>query len=207
MRLTTLNIRKKYLLAGCCMANYMTDHWNYIEEGNIEKANCSLTKALKLDALRGTLLRYNPVIKDAKFIKSTTTITAGSFTYPYSYNALYVNGIEVANPQYIHTASSNFEVLKKTSCSINGLISGNDDVVDVSIEVSESPSVQSVLTVIYNEDQSPVTITVDQDGGSGVTSTVTTTDEADYTYPAQCLTEAQILSVIRKIDELCECEC
>lgn len=205
MRLTTLNIRKRYLLAGCCMADYMTDHWNYLEEGNIEKAECVLTKSLKLDALRKTLLRWYPVIDGAKYVTKTVEIDSGNYVFPFNVEYFKVNGMDISDWTYLYNGD-NEAVFDEAACSINGFVSSNDDLIQVYAEKTESSPVTIFLRIVYDSDQSPVSF---QSGSSftSVTTSTTTTTEADYTYPRECLTDAQVLSVIKKIDELCECEC
>lgn len=205
MRLTTLNIRRKALLAGCCMSDLMARYWEYIEDGDTKKADCALNKALKLDALRKTLLRWSPQIEDPKYVTVTYTINSGNYSFPFSMSQFTVDGINVIDPVYVHSGN-NLEVWEDSIASINGFVSPNDDVVQVSAELlSESP-VSGKLTVVYDSDLSPVSLMGSGLTG-GVTATITVSTEADYEYPSSSITNAQMLSVIKKIDEICGCNC
>lgn len=203
MRLTTYNIRSKYLLAGCCLSEYMERYWTYLEEGELKKADCARKKALKLDALRNTLLRFSPSIANAKRKVVTATVTAGTISFPHSVEGITVNGINIMDPIYFHTGT-NLSVFEGVANNINNRISNEDDRVQATIDVSQSP-LKATFTFTYEEDMSPPVFGVSS-FGVGLTATYAFGSEEDYVF-GSCLTDAQILKVVGKIDELCECEC
>ena len=65
---------------------------------------------------------------------------------------------------------------------------------------------QITFEVIYVDSLSPLSISSDI-LSNNVTVSATVTNEVDYIGVPSCLTDLQVLSIIKKIDELCEAEC
>lgn len=202
MRLTSYNIAAKRLKAGCCLAIHVENMWRYMEEGDMVNAQCAREKALMLDALICTLKRWHPTILEGKTQSVTFTIDSGTYPIPFISGPVMVNGLLVGG-NFVTYEGGNDDVFHSFQDSINNTVSPNDDSIHVS---SLSVGNQNTLTVNYIDSLSPLTIFAET-LSSGVTVSATFTDEEDYVGVPTCLTDTQVLSIIKKIDELCEAEC
>jgi hypothetical protein len=202
MRLTSYNIAAKRLKAGCCLAIHVENMWGYMEEGDIVNAQCAREKALMLDSLICTLARWKPTILSGKTQSATFTINSGNYTIPFLSGSVTINGLLVGG-NFITYEGGNNDVFTSFQDSVNSLISPNDDTVQVS---SLAVGNQNTLEIIYVDSLSPLSISADT-LSNNVTVSATVTNEVDYIGVPSCLTDLQVLSIIKKIDELCEAEC
>lgn len=202
MRLTSYNIAAKRLKAGCCLAIHVENMWGYMEEGDMVNAQCAREKALMLDSLICTLARWKPTILSGKTQSATFTIDSGNYTIPFLSGSVTINGLLVGG-NFVTYEGSNNDVFTSFQDSVNSLISPNDDTVQVS---SLAVGNQNTLEMIYVDSLSPLSISAET-LSSGVTVSATVTNEVNYTGVPSCLTDLQVLSIIKKIDELCEAEC
>jgi hypothetical protein len=204
MRLTSYNIAAKRLKAGCCLAIHVENMWGYMEEGDMVNAQCAREKALMLDSLICTLARWKPTILSGKTQSATFTIDSGNFTIPFLSNGITVNGLLIAG-NFITYEGGNADVFKSFQYSIENFISPNDDSIQPSLVVVDN---QGTLDCVYIESMSPLSsIAGNVISSPGITISATATSEVDYIGVPSCLTDLQVLSIIKKIDELCEAEC
>jgi len=203
MRLTSYNIAAKRLKAGCCLAIHVENMWNYMEEGDMENAQCAREKALMLDALICTLGRWKPTITEGKSISATFTIDSGTYSIPFIAGPVTINGLLVGG-NFVTYEDGNIGVFQSFQDSINGLVYPNDDSIQVSSTAVDN---QITLDIVYINSLSPVSISAHTIDSPGVDVSATTSEEEDYLGVPTCLTDAQVLSIIKKIDELCEAEC
>jgi hypothetical protein len=202
MRLTSYNIAAKRLKAGCCLAIHVENMWGYMEEGDMVNAQCAREKALMLDSLICTLARWKPTILSGKTQSATFTINSGNYTIPFLSGSVTINGLLVGG-NFVTYEGGNNDVFTSFQDSVNSLISPNDDTVQVS---SLAVGNQNTLEIIYVDSLSPLSISAET-LSSGVTVSATVTNEVNYIGVPSCLTDLQVLSIIKKIDELCEAEC
>lgn len=202
MRLTSYNIAAKRLKAGCCLAIHVENMWGYMEEGDMVNAQCAREKALMLDSLICTLARWKPTILSGKTQSATFTIDSGTLPIPFILGEITVNGLLIGGNSTAYEGG-NVGVFQLTQDSINNLISPNDDSVHASSVAIDN---QITLDINYIESMSPISISAEKIS-SNATVSVTQTDEEDYIGVPSCLTDLQVLSIIKKIDELCEAEC
>jgi len=202
MRLTSYNIAAKRLKAGCCLAIHVENMWNYMEEGDMENAQCAREKAPMLDALICTLGRWKPTILEGKTITATYTIDSGNYPIPYIEGPFTANGLLIGG-NFITYEGGNIGVFQSLQNSMNELVSPNNDSVQI---YSTAINNQIIVDIVYIESMSPISI-YGTSTGSGVVISATTSEEEDYLGVPTCLTDAQVLSIIKKIDELCEAEC
>ena len=202
MRLTSYNIAAKRLKAGCCLAIHVENMWGYMEEGDMVNAQCAREKALMLDSLICTLARWKPTILSGKTQSATFTIDSGNFTIPFLSGTVTINGLLVGG-NFVTYEGGNNDVFTSFQDSVNNLISPNDDTVQASSLAIEN---QITFEVIYVDSLSPLSISSDI-LSNNVTVSATVTNEVDYIGVPSCLTDLQVLSIIKKIDELCEAEC
>tara|TARA_R110000868_G_scaffold261078_3_gene519183 strand:- start:271 stop:888 length:618 start_codon:yes stop_codon:yes gene_type:complete len=203
MRLTSYNIAAKRLKAGCCMAIHVENMWRYMEEGDMVNAQCAREKALMLDALICTLNRWHPTISSGKTKSATFTIDSGTYSIPFISGPVTINGLLVGG-NFVTYEDGNIGVFHSFQESINNLVSPNDDSVHVSSTAIDN---QIILDITYVEYLSPISISAPTLDSPGVTVSATSTEEEDYVGVPSCLTDLQVLSIIKKIDELCEAEC
>lgn len=202
MRLTSYNIAAKRLKAGCCLAIHVENMWGYMEEGDMVNAQCAREKALMLESLICTLGRWHPTISSGKTKSITITIDSGTLPIPFILGEITVNGLLIGGNSTAYEGG-NVGVFQLTQDSINNLISPNDDSVHASSVAIDN---QITLDINYIESMSPISISAEKIS-SNATVSVTQTDEEDYVGVPSCLTDLQVLSIIKKIDELCEAEC
>jgi len=203
MRLTSYNIAAKRLKAGCCLAIHVENMWGYMEEGDMVNAQCAREKAIMLEALMCTLARWAPTILIGKTRSATFTINSGNYPIPFISGPVTINGLLVGG-NFVTYENGNIGVFNSFQNSANNLVSPNDDSVQVSSTAIDN---QITLDIVYIETMSPLSISAITLDSPGVNVSATVTQEEDYVGVPSCLTDLQILSVIKKIDELCEAEC
>jgi len=199
MRLTSYNIAAKRLKAGCCLAIHVENMWNYMEEGDMDSAQCAREKALMLDALICTLGRWKPTIPTGYLLTSISVIDSGSYNFPFFRYYRTFNGMALNNPYWI-TGENNQDVLNLDNHEINSFVSPNDDTVQLTSNVYEGTR---ILEIISSEEYPNITSETSSENIS-LTSTYTSVEHVGTPH---CLTDTQVLSIIKKIDELCEAEC
>lgn len=202
MRLTSYNIAAKRLKAGCCLAIHVENMWGYMEEGDMVNAQCVREKAIMLDSLICTLARWKPTILSGKTQSATFTINSGTYPIPFISGPVTINGLLVGG-NFVTYEGGNNDVFTSFQDSANSSISPNDDTVQAS---SLAIGNQITLEMIYVDSLSPLSISADT-LSNNVTVSATVTNEVDYIGVPSCLTDLQVLSIIKKIDELCEAEC
>jgi hypothetical protein len=199
MRLTSYNIAAKRLKAGCCLAIHVENMWRYMEEGDMVNAQCAREKALMLDALISTLGRWKPTIATGYKTTFISIIESGTYVFPFFVYYRMLNGMALLNPYWV-TGNDNQDVLNTDMCQINSFVSPNDDTVKLTSNVYDGVLIWTII--------SPEQITSIESSTSvnNIVHNSTLTDEEHVGVPP-CLTDAQVLSIIKKIDELCEAEC
>lgn len=201
MKLNSYNMAVKTLNASGCFADMVDRMWTYMEEGDTEKADCARHKALMLLGLIKTARRWKPSLgSGAKTVTITSEIDSGSYTIPYMYTKMYVNGIVIRERRKIVFTGGNSDVLGAIVQGVKCGLPLNDDLIRV-----KSFNTTGVFT--YKPSVSPITSAKTEETSS-VTFSVTQTDEETINDQPLCLTDTQILSVVKKIDELCDnCNC
>jgi hypothetical protein len=200
MRLTSLNIAKVRLKAGCCLSDMVDRMWAYMDEGDTENARCVREKALVLSGLIKALCRWRPTIVNAGRSTLVGEIESGTFPIPYLYAGTSTDGLPTSNP-FMVLSGGNPEVVTALLDAINCFISPNDDLV-------QTISVRRI---------GPEKIEVTTDFAEGVNFLIADfPDEVTWSFSGggesitntpHCLTDSQVLSIIKKIDELCGCNC
>lgn len=205
MRLNSYNMAVKALRANGCYADMVDRMWTYMEEGDSEKADCARQKALMLLGLIKTIRRWQPSIgAGAKKLVGTSTVASGSFVFPYIFESAAVNGVVVNTNRTILFSGTNGTVLKDAYSKKPNLVYVNDDMIRFS--ASYNSGILST-ELIYIPSLSPITGRQYSESSS-VTMSYTSDGEETINDQPLCLTNEQILSVIRKIDELCDnCNC
>jgi hypothetical protein len=202
MKLTSKNIAIKVLKAKGCLSDTVKRMREYIEEGDIEKANCARMNALKLASWIDALGRWNPTIESGNMITITATRTSGAFTYPNIIEEASVNGI-IVSPQFSILSGTTNDVLNEYAHHLNCFYSGNDDTLISSASVNEE-----TLTLTFKSPSASAFVF--DDGAifsSGVTFSFEIGDVTAFTDNPVCLTNEETVSIVGKIDELCECNC
>jgi len=193
----------KILQAKGCFADLVDRMWTYMEEGDIDRAQCAREKALGMYALIETAKRWSPTITDGYYSELFIDLQSATVPEPYINGNVRLNGI-IITPQF--TSYDGIDgFVDKAIISTNCNISQNDDLIQVSsVEIGRLGILQSIKTTFESLSQS-------RDGSSGGgtgTEIVTEIESGDFSdSQPRCLTNAQILSVIEKINELCECDC
>ena len=174
--------------------------WAYKEEGDLENEKCVREKALILSGLIKTLCRWKPTIKTA--VRSTLVgeIESGTFPIPYLYAGTSTDGLPTSNP-FMVLSGGNPEVVTALLDAINCFISPNDDLVQT---ISTRRLGSEKIEVVRNFAEG-VNFLVSE-FPDDVTWEITGEGEQVTNLP-NCLTDAQVLSIIKKIEELCPCGC
>lgn len=205
MKLTSYNMAVKTLHAMGCFADMVDRMWAYIQEGDMEKAECARERSLVLLGLIKTAEKWTPTISSGY----TTTIR---FDYsdvttstPYYLSFQRVLGMIVNTPFISFEGTENFvDCLLFTSYRY---ISDVDDIV----QLQYSKVNDLVFDVKFYSTKDVNSFTNDGDIGTQTGAvTITVLEESTQFTDNQppCLTNEQILSVVKKIDELCDnCNC
>ena len=205
MRLTTYNIAVKALGAKRCLSDTVDRMWGYMDEGDVDQAQCAREQAITLDSLINALEGWTPVIADGKTITYTVTYVSGAFTFPFNISSITVNTMESMNPVTIYSGD-NTTVFRAVAEAINTYLNGNSDKFTVKMSVNSIGGLVATFVFKYTDDMSPLVFT-STSLTSGITTTLAVTTEADIEESPYCLTDDQLLSIIGKIDEVCECGC
>jgi len=204
MRLTSYNMAVKILHAKGCLADMVDRMWAYMEEGDTENAQCVREKALGLYSLIETAGRWRPTIKDGYRTASNSSLYPVTYPSPFIVGETRLNAMQVASP-FIAYGGLSSAVAEGSVHSFNRFISENDDLVQVSaIRTGAASLTITALT------KAPFTSFSSTNSGGSTGSAIVTViadDEEFSDAVPYCLTDAQVLSVIGKIDELCECKC
>jgi len=200
MRLTSLNIANVRLNAGCCLSDMVERMWAYKEEGDTENEKCVREKALILSGLIKTLCRWRPTIKTAGRSTLVGEIESGTFPIPYLYAGTSTDGLPTSNP-FMVLSGGNPEVVTALLDATNCFISPNDDLVQTVSTRRLGPEKIEVVRdyaegVDFLISEFPDDVTWEITGGG-----------EQVTNLPNCLTDAQVLSIIKKIEELCPCGC
>lgn len=204
MRLNSYNMAVKVLKAKGCFADMVDRMWGYMEEGDTENAQCVREKAIGLYALLETAGRWSPTIVDGYTTGAVVDYSPVTFPSPYLLGPVRYNGIAVSRTFTAYGGTVGF--VSGLSRAANCFPSPDDDIMQVSME-----RVGDRITVVRVLSASPIT-DLGSDGSSGGSvgsqSFIMLSDNVPFEdAQPHCLTDAQILSIIGKIDELCECNC
>tara|TARA_R110001632_G_scaffold70752_3_gene164645 strand:- start:1872 stop:2489 length:618 start_codon:yes stop_codon:yes gene_type:complete len=203
MRLTSYNVAVKALNAKGCLSDTVNRMWDYMEEGDIDKAQCARDKAIVLDSLICALERWVPVISKGKSITRTITYVSGGFTFPYHLYYLKANTFPMAN-QITQYSGSNAIVYRAAAASVNNYLNSNSDKVITRINVNSNSGIVIKITFEYTSDMSPIIFTTLSSTNASLVDTQTMGLETNITNEPYCLTNTQLLSVIGKIDKICQ---
>lgn len=202
MRLTTKNIAIKILKAKGCLSDLGTRLRSYTESGDTENEQCVREKMLMLSSWIDALSRWKPTIESAYYKKITITYASGSFTFPFIIGSSSINGLDFSNQINVYSGSVN-DVLSQYKNAIDCYYSSNDDMLEVKTELSET----TLILHVRNVESENINYTDNGLYSQGVTFTETDTTVETTTDTVRCLADEQVLSIVGKIDELCECNC
>ena len=203
MRLTSYNMAVKILSARCCLASMVERMWAYMEDGDVENADCVREKALMLSGLIKAAKRWKPTVVEGYRVVTVFDYSDVTTSTPYYQSFQRINGM-VVNPPF--TAFGGTEKFVDGLIQANNcFISSNDDVVQFSVKKNNNTSFTASVAISEPYDTLGNDGTIGTQTGS-VAVTPVSNDEFSGGTP-KCLTDAQILSVVGKIDELCGCKC
>lgn len=204
MRLTSYNMAVKILHAKGCFADMVERMWAYMEEGDTENAQCVREKALGLYALLETVGRWKPTIVDGYITEAIIDLLPVTHPPAFMVGEITVGGLAVSNGfvAYDGTAGA---VVDGTVCSFNRFISLNDDLISVTYR-KVGPT--SLSGMVISAALFTAFTSTNSGGTSGSPSSISISNNQPFSgAQPHCLTDAQILSIIGKIDELCGCNC
>lgn len=192
MKLTSKNIAIKVLKAKGCLSDTVKRMREYIEEGDIEKANCARMNALKLASWIDALGRWRPTISAG--YRTVAVYTGLSYDPPkWVMSTPSINGISFTNPikAYVSIAEDVNDV-------VNCAIVSEDDIITAHLEIIDHDS--ATLTILSTAEVAQL---------PGLSSNI---DVIELNVPFEgmepyCLTNEETVSIVGKIDELCECNC
>ena len=174
-----------------------------MEDGDLENADCVRDKALSLHALIETASRWSPTITDGVSLLGELVLT--SVNQPKLTASLTVNGIPVSYAGVYVDDAQDLDAVYSWESTVNNFISQNDDIVQVSVFNATAAGFSAIIktsmpsiSVQGNDSNNLFTINLPA-------STLTEGEFSDV--QPVCLTDDQIRSVIKKIDELCDCGC
>lgn len=205
MRLTSYNIALVRLNAGCCLSEMVERMWGYMEEGDTENADCVREKALMLSALIKTLCRWSPTITEGYVSEISIDLTQVTFPDPYVTWKSKIGGIDIISG---FVSGNNDSFIQKFTRAVNTFISGSDDVLQA--EVNQTQERAYSLHIISEDPIGGISSIqyITSGGSTGNASLSLLIDNVPFdSVQPRCLTNAQVLSIVRKIDELCECNC
>jgi hypothetical protein len=203
MRLTSYNMAVKVLHAKNCLADMVDRMWAYMEEGDTENAQCVREKALALSALIKTASRWRPTIKDGFAAVSIFDYSNTTTSTPYYLSFQRMNGMAVNQPFLSFGGTQSF--VTGLVCASGHFISDSDDKIQFSAEKLSSLSLRASVTSAQQITSLGSDGAIGTQTGSPVITQVSSEEISDV--QPRCLTNAQALSVVGKIDELCKCEC
>lgn len=200
MRLTSYNIAVKRLNAGCCLSDLVARMWEYMEEGDVKNAQCVREKALVLSGLIKALERWHPTITEGFTTEVETDFSTITYPDPYIHISSSVNGRSVIRSFFAYGGNS--EIL-------DGLISSpscdNDDIIQ--LKFLRTGEETATITVTSSEELYALSNVNSTAISGSVTRTYVNPNEPFSGVSPNCLSNTQVLSIIKKIDELCGCNC
>jgi len=202
MRLTSYNMAVKILQAKGCLADMVDRMWAYMEEGDTENAQCVREKALGLYSLIETAGRWRPTISNGHRTVIYADVQALSWaSSPVISTPIVVNGISTTHQAVFNATAEEYADALVLSASC--VLSENDDLISVSCDRTGGNTTKT--TIISSFEPTSIASPTEPDY-SGTIITITDSSEFSDAVP-YCLTDAQIISVVGKIDELCDCKC
>jgi hypothetical protein len=209
MKLTSKNIAIKVLKAKGCLSDTVKRMRGYIEEGDIEKANCARMNALKLASWIDALSRWKPTVKNAYTSTYTQEITSGSWTLPFIFNAVSVNNVIVNQGNRLVLSGGNNAIIDTAVDMYNCPTSGVDDILQT--KAKRLSDTESQFIVVFDKsklDWDSISLeSISYGIGVSPSLSVSVTTPVPIDIEPNCLTDEEVLSIIGKIDELCECNC
>jgi hypothetical protein len=203
MRLTSYNMAVKILSARCCLASMVERMWAYMEDGDVENADCVREKALMLSGLIKAAKRWKPTIVEGYENVIDFNLSSTTHPSPFIVDSISINGLKVV-PRFIAYGGTQ-DVVTKQIRSGNCYISMNDDL--ISVRHSKVNNDRFVMSIV-SKDPLDTLDAVNSGGASGVPVVNFIKNNVSFSGGTpKCLTDAQILSVVGKIDELCGCKC
>lgn len=203
MRLNSYNMAVKVLDAKGCFADFVDRMWAYMEEGDVDKAQCAREKALGMLALITTASRWRPTIKNGK--RYTVVFGTGAITAPVIFSRFAYNGVPIINSGILF--GSDQDVTEAFAELFNHHIQEDDLISFRRARITSAPYNGALGILTVADELLPLVtseiVTVGFAGSDAEFISEEVLEDEDYL----CLTDEQILSVIEKIDELCECNC
>lgn len=203
MRLTSYNMAVKILSARCCLASMVERMWAYMEDGDVENADCVREKALMLSGLIKAAKRWKPTIVEG--YENVLDVDSSPVTHPSPFivDNISADGISISNRFIAYGGTTG--LVSKLITSGNCYISPNDDL--ISVRYSKINNERYVIKILSKEPLTDLDY-VTSGGASGVPVVNFIKNNVPFSGGTpKCLTDAQILSVVGKIDELCKCKC
>jgi hypothetical protein len=203
MRLTSYNMAVKILSARCCLASMVERMWAYMEDGDVENADCVREKALMLSGLIKAAKRWKPTVVEGYENVIDFNLSSTTHPSPFIVDSISINGLKIV-PRFIAYGGTQ-DVVAKQIRSGNCYISPNDDL--ISVRYSKVNNERFVMSIV-SKDPLETLDAVNSGGASGVPVVNFIKNNVSFSGGTpKCLTDAQILSIVGKIDELCGCKC
>lgn len=183
MILTTANLQAKNLLAGCCLADYGIKYVQALNLGDYDLAECIMAKMRELYFLRKALCRFVPASE------LTPTVSAPYGSGPETGVFIFYAGTEQISGVITLSATPGDIAINTGIASINSYQTHY---------IASTENSEFILTsTVPGTTDNGVVITLTNNGA--VYATGTLAGGADQ----WCMTDAQALSIVRKIDNLC----
>lgn len=202
MRLSSFEVHRKRFSAKCCLSSIVECMWRSKEDGDIEKVNKLRDQALQLHSLIFSLRRWRPTITSGVTQTYTIVVDSGTYSFPHFAGAITLNGYNVLGSAPVYTYSgTNATVFYDAINAIKENYSSNDDNAQV---VLSFDGTDTLTAVIYSTTDIDF---VTDDFLSGLTTTITSTDEEAITgISVPCLTDSEVESILKAMENLCGCE-
>jgi hypothetical protein len=100
MRLTSYNMAVKILSARCCLASMVERMWAYMEDGDVENADCVREKALMLSGLIKAAKRWKPTVVEGYENVIDFNLSSTTHPSPFIVDSISINGLKVV-PRFI----------------------------------------------------------------------------------------------------------
>lgn len=186
MILTTANLQAKNLLAGCCLADYGIKYVQALNLGDYDLAECIMAKMRELYFLRKALCRFVPA---AELAPSWTYLIS---SFPSSFTGtrqIFIDGVAI---------SEELSFTNATRAEQGVALTGNVNIYQNNYVASLTVTSFTLTSVLSGTTNNGLEITVSTNGGTPVSGGVLAGGADQW-----CLTDAQALSIVRKIDNLC----